>query len=182
MNIEERVDTLLDELGADHDMREEYLQLINWFFDKPQNYWLFAAEFYNWDSGILPLYFMIRSPQCSAAVAKEIFWDGDPTYYWCSSKCWHDDYPVSSEQKLLIEINSRFLDDKFVKDELTPTKQGFDEHGAAKIASSACQQAPQVAPELLSKMAPSFPTVPEEDHPTWNPKVADIFAALGTGF
>ncbi|MCX9147560.1 hypothetical protein [Erythrobacter sp. WG] len=181
MNIAERVKELSAE-GIGHAREEAFVRFIDWFHDKPQTYWLFAAAHYNWGYGPLPLYFMVREPQCSIAVAKQIFWLGAPDDIWLWEGCWAADYEMDLEKKLLLEINERACAGGFVHDGLEPTRNCFDERIAARIASQPCAKAPQIAAVLLAGFEPCDPPIPEVDHPEWNQDVADIFADLGTGF
>lgn len=162
-----------------HDEREYFANLIGWFDGKSQDYWLFAARQHNWDYGELPFFYMILDDRCDLAVAKEIFWLGSPSYFWTEDTKWGTDFRPEANQRLLLRIIERENRRPFRRSDLRPTSmEGLEVESAAMVNISSL--APKIPASLTAPFVPMKPRIANEDHPTWNPKVANIFSALGS--
>ena len=78
--IEDDVDRLLADNFGWPGNRDDYVGMIKWFKDEPQDYWLLTASYFVWDRGPLVFRWMIEQPKCDISVAAEIFWMADPAY------------------------------------------------------------------------------------------------------
>lgn len=167
----------------DYDDGPANAAMAEWLATQPQDVWVLLAGSLNWDNSLPVMHWMIEQPACERAAAATIFWLGADMLDNDTSPDDAEDDPAC---RMLMAIARRALTRGY------PATLSADDDTAEMVAD---EDADRWADKGISFMpGQPFPAqmmgpfgtqeavLPADADPRQNPRVWDLFEALGTNF